>query len=75
MDTLFSNIERYKRNLNAPLAVRMRPQTLDGYVGQEAAVVTVCLGFGVVWFPLYTIVGGALPAGAEMTPFFAPAWM
>ncbi|MBQ9620968.1 MAG: replication-associated recombination protein A, partial [Atopobiaceae bacterium] len=38
MDTLFSNIERYKRNLNAPLAVRMRPQTLDGFVGQEAAV-------------------------------------
>ena len=38
MDTLFTNIERYKRNLNAPLAVRMRPQTLDGFVGQEAAV-------------------------------------
>ena len=38
MDTLFSDIERYKRNLNAPLAVRMRPQTLDGFVGQEAAV-------------------------------------
>ena len=38
MDTLFSDIERYKRNLNAPLAVRMRPQTLDGFVGQEKAV-------------------------------------
>ncbi len=38
MDTLFSSIERYKRNLNAPLAVRMRPQTLDGYVGQEDTV-------------------------------------
>ena len=38
MDTLFSDIERYKRNLNAPLAVRMRPLTLDGFVGQEAAV-------------------------------------
>lgn len=38
MDTLFTNIERYKRNLNAPLAVRMRPQTLEGFVGQEAAV-------------------------------------
>ena len=38
MDTLFSDIERYKRNLNAPLAVRMRPQTLDGFVGQEQAV-------------------------------------
>ena len=38
MDTLFSDIERYKRKANAPLAVRMRPQTLDGFVGQEAAV-------------------------------------
>ena len=38
METLFSDIERYKRNLNAPLAVRMRPQTLDGFVGQEQAV-------------------------------------
>ena len=38
MDTLFTNIERYKRNLNAPLAVRMRPQTLDGFVGQGQAV-------------------------------------
>jgi putative ATPase len=38
MDTLFSDIERYKRNANAPLAVRMRPQTLEGFVGQEAAV-------------------------------------
>ncbi|MEE0027847.1 MAG: AAA family ATPase, partial [Atopobiaceae bacterium] len=26
------------RNENAPLAARMRPQTLDGYVGQEHAV-------------------------------------
>ncbi|MBP3893096.1 MAG: replication-associated recombination protein A [Atopobiaceae bacterium] len=38
METLFSNIERYQRKLNAPLAVRMRPQTLDGYVGQTQAV-------------------------------------
>ena len=38
METLFSNIERYQRKLNAPLAVRMRPQTLDGYVGQAQAV-------------------------------------
>jgi len=38
MDNLFSDIERYKRNVNAPLAVRMRPQTLDGYVGQQQAV-------------------------------------
>ena len=38
METLFSNIERYQRKLNAPLAARMRPQTLDGYVGQSQAV-------------------------------------
>ena len=38
MDTLFTEVERYKRNMNAPLAVRMRPQTLSEYVGQEAAV-------------------------------------
>ena len=38
METLFSNIERYQRKTNAPLAVRMRPQTLDGFVGQEQAV-------------------------------------
>lgn len=38
METLFSNIERYQRKVNAPLAVRMRPQTLDGFVGQEQAV-------------------------------------
>ena len=38
MDTLFSNIERYQRKANAPLAVRMRPQTLDGFVGQGQAV-------------------------------------
>ncbi|NLH91151.1 MAG: replication-associated recombination protein A, partial [Atopobium sp.] len=38
MDTLFSDMERYKRNLNAPLAVRMRPQTLADYVGQDDAV-------------------------------------
>ncbi len=38
MDTLFTNIERYQRKANAPLAVRMRPQTLDGFVGQEQAV-------------------------------------
>lgn len=38
MDTLFSSVERYKRKANAPLAVRMRPQTLDEFVGQEQAV-------------------------------------
>ena len=38
METLFSNIERYTRKVNAPLAARMRPQTLDGYVGQPQAV-------------------------------------
>lgn len=38
MDTLFSNQERVKRLKNAPLAVRMRPASLDDYVGQEKAV-------------------------------------
>lgn len=38
METLFTDVERYKRNLNAPLAVRMRPQTLAEYVGQVQAV-------------------------------------
>ena len=38
MDTLFTQAERYKRNENAPLAVRMRPQTLAEYVGQVQAV-------------------------------------
>lgn len=38
MESLFSDIERYKRNLNAPLAVRMRPQILADYVGQDEAV-------------------------------------
>ena len=38
MDTLFTEAERYKRNANAPLAVRMRPRTLDEFVGQRKAV-------------------------------------
>lgn len=38
MDTLFANIEQSLRNQNAPLAARMRPHTLDGYVGQQKAV-------------------------------------
>lgn len=38
MDTLFTHIDRARRNENAPLAVRMRPTTLDGFVGQERAV-------------------------------------
>ncbi|WP_321971237.1 replication-associated recombination protein A [Paratractidigestivibacter sp.] len=38
MDTLFTRIETARRNDNAPLAARMRPQTLDGYFGQEKAV-------------------------------------
>jgi putative ATPase len=38
MDNLFTNIEHYKRTMNAPLAARMRPQTLDEYVGQTEAV-------------------------------------
>ncbi len=38
MDTLFSESERRTRKANAPLAARMRPQTLRDYVGQEKAV-------------------------------------
>ena len=38
METLFSDMERRTRNANAPLAARMRPTTLDGFVGQEQAV-------------------------------------
>ena len=38
MDTLFSSSERSKQLKNAPLAVRMRPNTLDDYVGQRKAV-------------------------------------
>ncbi len=38
MDTLFSEHERATQLRNAPLAVRMRPTSLDDYVGQEKAV-------------------------------------
>ena len=38
MDTLFTRIETARRMDNAPLAARMRPTTLDGFVGQERAV-------------------------------------
>ena len=38
MDDLFSHTDRAKTLRNAPLAVRMRPSTLDDYVGQEKAV-------------------------------------
>ena len=38
MDTLFSGMERAAKKANAPLAARVRPTTLDGYVGQEDAV-------------------------------------
>lgn len=38
METLFTSIERAKRTENAPLAVRVRPSTLDEFVGQEQAV-------------------------------------
>lgn len=38
MDTLFTHIETARRAANAPLAARMRPTTLDGYLGQEQAV-------------------------------------
>ena len=38
MDDLFSDNDRVKTLRNAPLAVRMRPSSLDGYVGQAKAV-------------------------------------
>ena len=38
MDTLFSQSEAERTLRNAPLAVRMRPTTLDEYVGQKQAV-------------------------------------
>ena len=38
MDTLFSQQNRERELRNAPLAVRMRPQTLAEYVGQGQAV-------------------------------------
>lgn len=38
MDTLFSEIEDNTRRAHAPLAVRMRPETLDEMFGQEEAV-------------------------------------
>lgn len=38
MDNLFSEMENDKRMAHAPLAVRMRPQSLDDLIGQEDAV-------------------------------------
>lgn len=38
MDTLFTDMENARRGAHAPLAVRMRPQTLDDLVGQEDAL-------------------------------------
>ena len=38
METLFSEIDEHERRIAAPLAVRMRPNTLDELVGQEQAV-------------------------------------
>ena len=38
MDTLFTEWENTERNKVAPLAVRMRPRTLDELVGQQEAV-------------------------------------
>lgn len=38
METLFSQAESAKRLSYAPLAVRMRPSSLDEYVGQQKAV-------------------------------------
>lgn len=38
MDSLFHSLEQDQLRANAPLAYKVRPQTLDAFVGQEAAV-------------------------------------
>ena len=38
METIFSAAEKYAVNANAPLAVRVRPRSLDGFAGQDLAV-------------------------------------
>ena len=38
METLFSQVDKQKALSHAPLAVRMRPASLDEYVGQQKAV-------------------------------------
>ncbi len=38
MDTLFTEIDNARRTQNAPLAVRMRPRSLDELIGQEDAL-------------------------------------
>ena len=38
MENLFTEIENEAKLKNAPLAVRMRPRTLEDIVGQQAAV-------------------------------------
>ena len=38
MDSIFASVERARRDENAPLAVRVRPKTLDDFMGQEQAV-------------------------------------
>ena len=43
MDDLFSASTRERSFQNAPLAVRMRPNSLDEYVGQQKAVGKGCL--------------------------------
>lgn len=38
MDTLFTEMENNERLKHAPLAVRMRPRTLDDLIGQDQAL-------------------------------------
>ncbi|MCH3943613.1 MAG: replication-associated recombination protein A [Atopobiaceae bacterium] len=38
MDSFFDDIDREQRRASAPLAVRVRPESLDGFVGQDQAV-------------------------------------
>ena len=44
------------------------------FVVHDAAEITVSAGVRVLWLVLNTIVGRSLPAGAEITTFFAPAF-
>jgi hypothetical protein len=43
------------------------------FVVQDAAEMIVSAGVRVLWLVLKTMVGRSLPAGAEITTFFAPA--
>ena len=41
MDDLFANVRENARKKAAPLAARMRPATLDEYVGQDLSLIHI----------------------------------